>query len=86
MCGEQLLFQRADMIEREWAAVAPVLDAWGRATGAPEPYPAGSAGPSGADRLLARDGESWLPVASLDEHGAAALNATVAPAREAVAT
>jgi glucose-6-phosphate 1-dehydrogenase len=57
LCGDQTLFQRADMIESGWAAVQPILDAWGK--GAPEDYPAGSDGPPGAAALIERDGRHW---------------------------
>ncbi|WP_245414876.1 glucose-6-phosphate dehydrogenase [Aureimonas flava] len=60
MMGDASLFQRADAIEAPWAVVEPVLEAW--KAGEPEPYPAGSAGPSGADALLARDGRAWAPL------------------------
>lgn len=66
--GEAVLFQRADMIEREWEIVDPVLEAW-EAEGAPELYAAGSAGPAGADALLERFGERWFDVAALDDLG-----------------
>ncbi|MDB5701078.1 MAG: glucose-6-phosphate dehydrogenase [Sphingomonadales bacterium] len=58
LTGDQTLFQRADMIESGWAAMQPVLDAWDSG-GTPEDYAAGSAGPAGADELLARDGRHW---------------------------
>jgi len=58
LIGDQTLFQRADQIEGGWRALQPVLDAWA-AGGAPELYDAGSAGPAGADALLARDGRAW---------------------------
>ena len=58
LIGDQTLFQRADQIEGGWRAVQPVIDAWA-AGGEPEDYPAGSAGPPGADELLARDGREW---------------------------
>ena len=57
LIGDQTLFQRADQIESGWRAVQPLIDAW--AKGEPEDYAAGSAGPKGADALLARDGRSW---------------------------
>ncbi len=63
LTGDQTLFQRADMIEAGWAAVQPVLDAWG-GEGEPEGYAAGSAGPATADALLARDGREWHPIGS----------------------
>ena len=62
MMGDTTLFQRADAIEASWAAVQPLLDAWGKGEGKVEPYPAGSEGPSGADALLARDGRHWVPI------------------------
>lgn len=58
LTGDQTLFQRADMIESGWAAMQPVLDAW-FASGSPEDYVAGSAGPAGAAALLERDGRKW---------------------------
>ena len=60
MMGDATLFQRADNIEAGWAAVEPLLKAWADAPVAL--YPAGSAGPSEADALLARDGHAWLPL------------------------
>ena len=57
LIGDQTLFQRADQIEAGWAAIQPILDAW--KSGKPEPYKPGSAGPAGADELLARDGNEW---------------------------
>jgi glucose-6-phosphate 1-dehydrogenase len=61
LLGDASLFQRADTIEASWAAVQPAIDL--AATGAqPELYAAGSAGPAGADSLLARDGRAWTPI------------------------
>jgi glucose-6-phosphate 1-dehydrogenase len=59
MIGDQTLFQRADAIEAAWAAVQPILDAWGRSRGRPNDYEAGSDGPEAANRLMARDGRAW---------------------------
>jgi len=58
MNGDTVLFQRADQIEAAWAAVQPALDH----PPAVEIYAAGSAGPAGADALLARDGRRWDPL------------------------
>ena len=55
LMGETTLFQRADHIEAAWAAVQPVLDTPPEI----EVYASGSAGPEGADALLARDGHAW---------------------------
>jgi glucose-6-phosphate 1-dehydrogenase len=60
MTGDASLFQRADNIEAGWRMVQPVLDAWSAERAAALPvYPAGSAGPAEADRLLAQDGRRW---------------------------
>ena len=61
LIGDQSLFQRADMVERGWAIVQPILRQWAK-DGEPEDYKAGSAGPAGADELLARDGREWHPI------------------------
>ena len=56
MIGDSTLFQRADMIEASWAAVDPIIQ---HADGDPELYEAGSAGPEGAEKLLADNGHAW---------------------------
>jgi glucose-6-phosphate 1-dehydrogenase len=56
LIGDPTLFQRADMIEASWAVVDPAIKESGEQ---PELYAAGSAGPAGAEALLARDGHSW---------------------------
>jgi glucose-6-phosphate 1-dehydrogenase len=58
MLGDATLFARRDEVEAAWALVDPILAAWAEA-GEPEPYPAGSWGPAGADALLAAEGRSW---------------------------
>jgi glucose-6-phosphate 1-dehydrogenase len=72
MCGDPTNFQRDDMIDHEWAALAPVLDAWDATTDDPAFYPAGTDGPAAADALLARNGDRWLDVAPLETLGAPA--------------
>ncbi|WP_342627485.1 glucose-6-phosphate dehydrogenase [Nguyenibacter vanlangensis] len=62
LAGDATLFQRADNIDAAWAAVDPVLQAWGASAQGLEFYDAGSAGPAGADALLARDGRAWYPL------------------------
>lgn len=60
LCGDAMLFKRADNIEVCWELLQPVLDAWQKQ--APENfpnYPANSTGPDAADELLARDGYKW---------------------------
>jgi glucose-6-phosphate 1-dehydrogenase len=59
MRGDATLFTRNDEIEALWAIVDPVLTAWRDDTESPIPeYPAGSAGPAEADRLL-MPGHRW---------------------------
>jgi glucose-6-phosphate 1-dehydrogenase len=59
MTGDATLFQRADNIEGGWAAVQPILDAWGKGYGVLSDYKAGSDGPAAAADLLAKDGRRW---------------------------
>jgi len=72
MCGDAALFQRDDMIDHEWSALEPVLDAWGHPSDDPASYAAGSDGPAAADALLARNGDRWLGVAPLETLGGTA--------------
>ncbi|HEX5725502.1 MAG TPA: glucose-6-phosphate dehydrogenase [Longimicrobiaceae bacterium] len=58
MLGDATLFARRDEVESAWTLVTPILEAWAEG-GEPEPYPAGSWGPEGADRLLEQDGRRW---------------------------
>ena len=59
MTGDTTLFQRADAIEGSWAALEQVLESWAKGEGEVETYGAGTAGPAGADALLAADGRTW---------------------------
>jgi glucose-6-phosphate 1-dehydrogenase len=58
--GDASLFARADEIELAWAVIDPFIELW-RSPQAPplEFYPAGSWGPEGAARLMARAGRVW---------------------------
>jgi glucose-6-phosphate 1-dehydrogenase len=59
MRGDATLFTRNDEIEALWAIVDPILTAWHDETSSPiAQYPAGSAGPDEANRLL-EDGRTW---------------------------
>jgi glucose-6-phosphate 1-dehydrogenase len=62
LVGDPTLFQRADMIEASWTVVDPALDYAKRSNDVPEAYAAGSAGPAGAEKLVARDGHKWKPL------------------------
>ncbi|HEX2188255.1 MAG TPA: glucose-6-phosphate dehydrogenase [Longimicrobiaceae bacterium] len=60
MLGDATLFARRDEVEAAWSLVDPVLRGWAAEDAPPpEPYPAGSWGPAGADRLVAADGRAW---------------------------
>jgi glucose-6-phosphate 1-dehydrogenase len=58
LIGDPPLFPRHQEVELSWEVLDPVEDFWASA-GKPEQYPAGSAGPPGADALMARDGRAW---------------------------
>ena len=63
MIGDATLFQRADSVEAGWAVVQPILDLWQRDNNVPlEFYPAGTAGPEAADRLLTRSRRKWRSI------------------------
>jgi glucose-6-phosphate 1-dehydrogenase len=63
LLGDATLFTRADEVEAAWQIVDPVLAAWADPDGdEPEPYAAGSAGPSSADALIGADGRAWRPL------------------------
>jgi len=59
MTGDRSLFKRADMIEKAWEVVDPILAAWAEGACDLARYPAGSQGPADADQLLVRDGRKW---------------------------
>ena len=50
----------ADEVEKAWAIVTPILEAWIAEEDPHIPiYPAGTWGPPEADELMARDGRRW---------------------------
>jgi glucose-6-phosphate 1-dehydrogenase len=60
MIGDASLFTRDDEVERAWAILQPILDAWAAGRGGPlHFYGAGSWGPPAADDLLERDARAW---------------------------
>ena len=62
--GDATLFLRRDEVERCWAFVQPLLDAFeAGADQALHAYAPGSQGPIQADELLARHGRLWTPIA-----------------------
>jgi len=59
--GDATLFMRADQVECAWNVVSPILTAWESVPPSDFPdYAAGSWGPEAADRMIARNGHSWL--------------------------
>ena len=58
LIGDPPLFPRQREVELSWKILDPVEDFWA-SHGKPEQYPAGTAGPAGADALIARDGRTW---------------------------
>ena len=58
LSGDGTLFTRGDEVEASWGFISPIHEAWASAE-PPEPYPAGSWGPDGADRLIERGGRRW---------------------------
>jgi glucose-6-phosphate 1-dehydrogenase len=65
MIGDAMLFQRADSVEAGWRAVQPILDVWRNDPNSVplEFYPAGTAGPEAADKLLSVSGRKWRSIA-----------------------
>ena len=58
LIGDPPLFPRQREVELSWRILDPIEDYWA-SHGKPEQYPAGTAGPAGADAMLARDGRAW---------------------------
>ena len=59
MTGDRSLFKPADIVERGWAVVDPILKAWSTGSCALTTYAAGSDGPADADQLLSREARQW---------------------------
>ena len=60
LLGDASLFTRADEVEKAWAIVNPIIDAWADAPAPDFPnYAAGSWGPAASDEMLERDGRRW---------------------------
>ncbi len=57
--GNQTLFMRRDELEAAWRWVDPIREAWNQANEPPQPYSAGTWGPSGSIALIERDGRTW---------------------------
>ncbi|MDY6983149.1 MAG: glucose-6-phosphate dehydrogenase, partial [Pseudomonadota bacterium] len=59
MQQNQSWFVRRDEVEQAWIWIDDIIRAWERSGGKPDPYPAGSWGPTSASALIARDGRHW---------------------------
>jgi glucose-6-phosphate 1-dehydrogenase len=59
--GDATLFPRREEVEWSWRVIDPLLEHWA-ATGRPDTYPSGSAGPESAERILSRTGRAWRPL------------------------
>ena len=59
MRNNPTLFVRADEVEEAWKWVDGIQSVWQAMGKQPEPYTAGSWGPSRAIALIARDGRNW---------------------------
>lgn len=57
--GNPTLFMRTDEVEAAWQWTETVLHGWENARQAPQPYTAGSWGPSDSFVLMAQDGNKW---------------------------
>ncbi len=60
LLGDPTLFIRSDFIDEAWKLLTPVLEFWQQSAVPPEFYPAGSAGPVGAEKLTAP--ANWRPL------------------------
>jgi len=58
LIGDPPLFPGHEEVELSWKILDPIEEFW-TASGRPEPYPAGSAGPACADAMMAHDGRAW---------------------------
>ncbi len=59
MAGNQALFVRRDEVEHAWMWVDNIINAWRKGGAKPDPYPAGSWGPTSSISLIARDHRQW---------------------------
>jgi glucose-6-phosphate 1-dehydrogenase len=57
--GDSTLFTRSDELLEAWKFVDPVLKSWESGSAGLEFYPAGTWGPTAADRMLSESGRRW---------------------------
>ena len=58
LLGDPPLFPHQGEVELSWQILDPIINYW-YSTGRPEPYRAGTWGPTSADAMLGRDGRTW---------------------------
>jgi glucose-6-phosphate 1-dehydrogenase len=61
MRGDATLFTRDDEVEAQWRVIDPILESWGNGEPPLVEYPAGSAGPEEAGKLL-EPGDKWRAI------------------------
>jgi glucose-6-phosphate 1-dehydrogenase len=61
MRGDATLFTRDDEVEAQWRIIDPIHESWEKGEPALAEYPAGSAGPEEADKLL-EPGHKWRAI------------------------
>jgi len=59
LTGDPTLFIRSDEVRQAWRICDPILQAWKEQKAPVEKYKAGAWGPSGANKLVARDKNHW---------------------------
>jgi len=60
LAGNQTLFVRRDETEAAWAWIDAIADGWKARDMKPQPYAAGTSGPSAQYALTERHGDSWV--------------------------
>ena len=60
MIGDPMLFIRTDEVEQAWKIVAPMQQSFAQGEPPLARYPAGSWGPTEADRLIEAGGRAWI--------------------------
>jgi glucose-6-phosphate 1-dehydrogenase len=59
MLGSDPLFPSSKEVEESWRVIDQIESYWAASKTPPEPYTAGTWGPTAADELLRRDGREW---------------------------
>ena len=58
LLGDPSLFPTTEEVNLSWKILDPIEEFWST-HGQPQPYRAGTWGPTEADEMLARDGRHW---------------------------